>query len=88
MKTCRKIREAAEEAIQAAIRKGKVRRDAVNWADLRVVQVERCEADDGDIHYSVTIEEASPEAHEFQRFVREYIAERLGGCDVVVNTEW
>jgi hypothetical protein len=57
---------------------------AVNWADLRCVDVEMSLLDG---HVTVTIEEASPDALELCRFVAKELARR-GYDEVAVRTEW
>jgi hypothetical protein len=53
---------------------------AVNWADLRCVDVI-------DGHVTVTIEEASPEASDLCRYVAKELARR-GYDEIVARTEW
>jgi hypothetical protein len=57
---------------------------AVNWADLRCVDVEMSLIDG---HVTVTIEEASPEAVDLCRYVAKELARR-GYEEVAVKTEW
>ena len=57
---------------------------AVNWADLRCVDVEISLLDG---HVTVTIEEASPEAIDLCRYVAKELARR-GYDEVAVRTEW
>jgi hypothetical protein len=57
---------------------------AVNWADLRCVDVEISLLDG---HVTVTIEEASPEAIDLCRYVAKELARR-GYDGVAVRTEW
>jgi hypothetical protein len=57
---------------------------AINWADLRCVDVQESLLDDT---VTITIEEAAPEASE----LCQYVAERLrdnGYPGIVVRTEW
>jgi hypothetical protein len=80
-----KIRAEVEEAIIAARDSGMD--DAVNWADLHCIRVEKCEEENGDIRYRATVEEASPMAEEFQMYVSEYIYDKTG-LVVDIVTEW
>jgi hypothetical protein len=57
---------------------------AVNWADLRCVDIEVSLLDG---HVTVTIEEASPEAVDLCRHVAKELARR-GHDEVAVRTEW
>jgi hypothetical protein len=57
---------------------------AVNWGDLRCVDVEMSLIDG---HVTVTIEEASPEAVDLCRFVAKELARR-GYEEIAVRTEW
>jgi hypothetical protein len=57
---------------------------AVNWGDLRCVDVE-ISLIDGRV--TVTIEEASPSALELCRFVAKELARR-GHDEIAVRTEW
>jgi hypothetical protein len=57
---------------------------AVNWGDLRCVDVEMSLIDG---HVTVTIEEASPEAIDLCRFVAKELARR-GPDEIAVKTEW
>jgi hypothetical protein len=57
---------------------------AVNWADLRCVDVEMSLIDG---RVTVTIEEASPGALELCRFVAKELARR-GHDEIAVRTEW
>jgi hypothetical protein len=57
---------------------------AVNWGDLRCVDVE-ISLIDGRV--TVTIEEASPSALELCRFVAKELARR-GHDEIAVKTEW
>jgi hypothetical protein len=57
---------------------------AINWADLRCVDVQESLLDDT---VTITIEEADPSAEKLCR----YVAERLrdnGYPDIIVRTEW
>jgi hypothetical protein len=61
----------------------------VNWADLHVVEVEKCESDTGDITYKITITEASRDADTFAIYIQDYIENKLrDGNRVTVCPEW
>lgn len=62
-------------------------RDAVNWGDLGCVESSLVIPLDGEPHFQVLVEEASPDAAEFQEFVRKYLEAR-GFPNVTVLTEW
>lgn len=79
MDTATKIRLMVNDALKEA--HGKVE-DAVNWADLRCVEVTRCQD-----YYMVVISEAAPDAWKLREFVQEYL-EKHGYYDVVITTEW
>lgn len=61
--------------------------DAVNWADLRVVDVEYVQTLEGEEYYCALIEEASPGAHAFQEALLAELR-RNDLADVQVRTEW
>jgi len=83
------IRMYATEAINAACkaRDAGTLEDAVNWADLRVISAEYYEDDGGCVGWRVYIAEASPTAHKFTTFIREFLKE-WHLADVEVMTEW
>jgi hypothetical protein len=72
--------------IEKRRRKGRIA-DAVNWADLRVVDVEYVETLSGDAYYCALIEEASPSARAFQEAMLDQLRRNDLG-DVQVRTEW
>jgi len=81
------IRTAAEAAIaEAKTIRGEFE-DAINWADLRCVRVCHWTDDTGDSGYTAEIEEASPGALEFRRWIEESIENDIG-IIVEVITEW
>jgi hypothetical protein len=61
--------------------------DAVNWDDLRVVDVEYVETLSGEAYYCALIEEASPTARVFQTAMLDQLR-RNDMRDVQVRTEW
>lgn len=86
----RAIRLAAERALAATrAEDGGVRAGmgAVNWADLRVVDVHFCRDERGEVHWRILIEEASPESGLALAVSRKMAAENLGEFYEVV-TEW
>lgn len=72
---------------QAQKEKDRFQNDAINWGDLGCITAEYVFDVDGDEHYRVLIEEASPTSAELQRFVRRHF-QALGISDVEVATEW
>lgn len=83
------IRHLATEALHEArkVKEAQFSNDAINWGDLKVVQVEVYETDAGTCGYRVYIEEASATAHKLRGFVYEYLREHhVVNCEVV--TEW
>jgi hypothetical protein len=59
----------------------------INWADLRCVQAERYETDEGDIGYRAIISEAAPDAYALHMHLSTRMAEQ-GIFDVEIVTEW
>ena len=74
-----------------AIAKAKAMRqefdEPINWEDLQCTRIVHWMDDLGDDGFIVEIEEASPDALEFQHWVKEYIKEELN-IDVDVVTRW
>ena len=60
---------------------------AINWADLKVVDVFWKVNLEGEANYTVLVDEVSPEATEFQTAISEALA-KLGWTGVEVYTEW
>jgi hypothetical protein len=81
-----RIQLATNDAIKRAYKGGVD--DAVNWADLQCIDVERCENIEGDVIYRVIIEEASPDANDFRAFVYDYLNRHFDGMRFSVLTEW
>ena len=79
-----KLQAVADEILAQAFEKRSEIRGAVNWGDLRCVDVEISLLDDV---VTVTIEEASPDALELCRFVAKELARR-GYDEVAARTEW
>jgi hypothetical protein len=69
------------------VRPKATKRGPVNWADLHCMEAAWVVTDDEQQFAQVTIEEASPEAADFQRLVKEEL-EMMGWPSVVVVTEW
>lgn len=65
--------------------KGKVQ-GGVNWGDLHCIEASLVISLEGEAYFQVSIEEASPDAHEFREFIHKYLEER--GYIVHVLTEW
>lgn len=61
-------------------------KDAVNWADLNVVEVAWVQTEDRS-YLQVTVDEVSPDAAEFQESLIQRLAAQ-GWPDVEVVTEW
>lgn len=59
----------------------------VIWGSLSVISTEYAIDDEGNERYIVTISEASPEAHELQKYVHDKL-ELAGYLHVSVVTEW
>ena len=81
------LRDAAELAINDARSVSEDFDDPINWEDLRCVRVVHWVDDSMDSGFTVEIEEASPDASKFRRWIKENIKERTG-LDVNVITEW
>jgi hypothetical protein len=81
------LRQAANDACEAARNADPRLVDAVNWGDLSCVRAESCDGDDGSLIYRVWISEADPDAGIFQSFVSEYLSE-AGYSNITVSTEW
>jgi hypothetical protein len=86
----RELRALVDEALaeaRASDDDERRRMGAVNWADLRCVDVEqRTSLINDSTTIAVTIKEAAPDAIELQRFVGEYL-ERKGCPHVYVVTQ-
>jgi len=80
-----KLRKATDNAI-GVVETGE-RRGLVNWADLSCRQAAWVSTDQGDSYAEVKIEEASPDASEFQEAIRAEL-ERSGWPSIEVVTEW
>jgi hypothetical protein len=83
----KRLRRATDDAIGAVEMSGLQIHGAVNWADLHCLQAAWVSTDDGYSYAEVTIEEASPDAVEFQHAVEMELARR-GWPDIHVVTEW
>lgn len=81
-----KIKKVSEEILEEH-KNSTERFSGVNYADLNVVDVYLTYHMDGDIYYNILIEECSPTAYEFRKFVGDCLKERLG-FTVIVYTEW
>jgi hypothetical protein len=79
-----KLQSVTDEILAQAVEQRTEIAGAVNWADLRCVDVEISLLDDV---VTVTIAEAASEAVEFCRFVSEELARRGYGA-IAVPTEW
>ena len=64
-----------------------VPRGPVNWADLHCMEAAFVTTDTGDTYSTVTIEEASPDAWDFQKLVADELFKK-GHANVRVITEW
>jgi hypothetical protein len=80
-----KLREATNRAIDE-VQKQRTK-GAVNWADLHCLQAAWVVTDEEESYAEVTIEEAAPEADEFQTAVMLEL-DKLGYPNVHVVTEW
>ncbi len=82
------LRSAAEKALVEAKRSSTIfATDAINWGNLRVVNVALCVSENGDEECQVEIGEASPSSHLLQSFIGERLQE-AGFSYVDVRTEW
>jgi hypothetical protein len=79
-----KLQSVTDEILAQAFEKRSEISGAVNWADLRCVDVEVSLLDDV---VTVTIAEAASEAVDLCRFVSEELARRGYGA-IAVRTEW
>ena len=79
-----KLQAVVDEILAQASEKRPEISGAVNWGDLRCVDVEMSLLDDV---VTVTIAEAASEAVELCRFVSEQLARRGYGA-IAVRTEW
>jgi len=60
------VRSAVNQALRRIIkRKDKFSHESINWADLSVTEIIHGRYEDGMNIWLVTIEEASPDAHDF-----------------------
>ena len=81
------IRDATNAAVDLSYHANL--KDAVNWGDLGVIDVEYCYSlVSGEAHYIVTISEASPEAYKFKNFIAEELGRRFPEISLYVETEW
>lgn len=80
-----RLKNATEQALKAAEQSGLS--DAVNWADLRAAEASITFDDVGFASSRVVIEEAAPDAHKLQAFVRQYLTKK-GYRNVEVITRW
>lgn len=83
----KRLRNAANNAVERVYRRRDEIGGAVNWADLSCVEAAWVRTDRGDEHAEVLIEEAAPEAVELQRAVKAELAID-GWPDVSARTEW
>ena len=81
-----KIKLAGEAACRAAI-KDTFTGGAINWADLHCKEATRCEDEQGNITWTVLVEEADPVNPELQQYIARKILESEA-MDVEVRTEW
>jgi hypothetical protein len=82
-----KLRAATDDAIGIVETSEPRVSSAVNWADLHCLQAAWVRTDTGEHYAEVTIEEAAPEAYEFQAAIAAELA-KAGWPDVRVVTEW
>jgi len=84
-----RIKNAGELACRAACEdKSKLLlRGAVNWANLHCIEATRSENQDGDITWSVLVEQAASDATQLQQYIARKVKESEG-VDVEVRTEW
>lgn len=81
------IRDATNDAIDLSYHANL--KDAVNWGDLGVTDVEYCYSlVCGEAHYIITISEASPEAYKFKTFIADELGRRFPDVSLYVETEW
>jgi hypothetical protein len=87
---CHRLKVLGEEAIEHArtLMEKKLLDDAVNWGDIHVYDVVRCESCDGDGWWEIHIEEAAPDAADFCTVIHEYISARISGIGIRIITEW
>lgn len=84
----RSLKLHCNEVIDEISKAQKVGRgEAINWADLLCREAMFITNDSGDSYYSVSVEEASPDATDFRDAVSEKLAGR-GFGHVIVTTEW
>lgn len=79
----------AIKAVELAADQGRfdTRHEAVNWADLGCVAAERIVNNFGQTYCRVVIEEVSPGANKFCKFISDYLKEH-GFADIEVSLEW
>lgn len=83
-----RIQFYANEALEWAQKhKDEFDSDAINWADLRCVDVERVTSLNGSEFWRVVIEECSPTSSQLREHVQEYLRVR-GFTNLEVVTEW
>ena len=79
----------AIKAVELAADQGRfdTHHESVNWADLGCVEAMLVVNNFGTIYYRVVIEEVSPGANKFCKFISDYLIEH-GFEDVEVSLEW
>ena len=71
-----KIKKASEEILKEH-KNSTEKFGGVNYADLRVVDVYLTYHMDGEIEYSILLEECSPTAYEFRKYMIESLKDKL-----------
>ena len=61
---------------------------AINWGDLRCVNVAYCQDVYNEVYYTVEIEEVSPTAYKLQEYVYYKLVEKYPDLDIRVSTDW
>jgi hypothetical protein len=85
----KQLKEATNAVLRDSLRlrHTTLKDEAVNWGDLFCASAEWRVDDEGRGYYAVQVEEASPDASVFARYVSEKLAEK-GFAHVTVDTEW
>ena len=83
--TMRSLEERTDHLL-SVLRPGDIS-DAINWANLNVVQVVYCVSSDGCEWYTVEVEEASPEAIKLHEYLYKHLGEGWG-ANIEIRTEW
>ena len=82
-----RIASAAEAALLEARAASSNTMGAVNWADLRVIDVVKCQGREGNAWYRVEIEEAAPGCG-LERFVFDKLFAQFPNEVIAVKAEW